>query len=276
MTTRSKQIGDIEVTALSDGVLAAPLDVVLGMDKAETARLAGKKPGESLPISVNAFLLKRGAKLALVDTGSGNTMGPTLGKLTDNLRALGVAPDQIETIFLTHLHPDHSNGLVDDAGTAIYPNAEVVLHETEAAFWLDRDEATGPTERIRRNIVKSAETTKPYRARMRIVRDGEAMPGVSAMLLPGHTPGHTGWLIHSGKDSLLIWGDLVHLASIQIARPDTGLVYDVDPQAACATRRRMFDRAAADKLTVAGAHLDFPGFGAIVRKGVGFGFEPDA
>jgi glyoxylase-like metal-dependent hydrolase (beta-lactamase superfamily II) len=276
MATRSRQIGDIEVTALSDGVLAAPLDVVLGMDKAETARLAGKKPGESLPISVNAFLLKRGAKLALVDTGSGNTMGPTLGKLTDNLRALGVAPDRIETIFLTHLHPDHSNGLVDDAGTAIYPNAEVILHQTEAAFWLDRDEATGPTERIRRNIVKSAETTKPYRARMRTVRDGEAMPGVSAMLLPGHTPGHTGWLIHSGKDSLLIWGDLVHLASIQIARPDTGLVYDVDPQAACATRRRMFDRAAADKFQVAGAHLDFPGFGTIVRKGMGFGFEPDA
>lgn len=276
MATRSRQIGDIEVTALSDGVLAAPLDVVLGMDKAETARLAGKKPGESLPIAVNAFLLKRGAKLALVDTGSGNTMGPTLGKLTDNLRALGVAPEQIETIFLTHLHPDHSNGLVDDAGTAIYPNAEVILHETEAAFWLDRDEATGPTERIRRNIVKSAETTKPYRARMRTVRDGEAMPGVSAMLLPGHTPGHTGWLIHSGKDSLLIWGDLVHLASIQIARPDTGLVYDVDPQAACATRRRTFDRAAADKLQVAGAHLDFPGFGTIVRKGTGFGFERDA
>jgi glyoxylase-like metal-dependent hydrolase (beta-lactamase superfamily II) len=276
MATRSRRIGDIEVTALSDGVLAAPLDVVLGMDKAETARLAGKKPGESLPIAVNAFLLKRGEKFALVDAGSGNTMGPTLGKLTDNLRTLGVAPERIETILLTHLHPDHSNGLVDDAGTAIYPNAEVILHETEAAFWLDRDEATGPTERIRRNIAKSAETTKPYRARMRTVRDGEAIPGVSAVLLPGHTPGHTGWLIHSGKDSLLIWGDLVHLASIQIARPDTGLVYDIDPQAACATRRRMFDRGAADKLKVAGAHLDFPGFGTIVRKGMGFGFEPDA
>jgi glyoxylase-like metal-dependent hydrolase (beta-lactamase superfamily II) len=119
-------------------------------------------------------------------------------------------------------------------------------------------------------------TTAPYRARMRTVRDGEAVPGISALLLAGHTPGHTGWLIQSGKDSLLIWGDLVHLAAIQIARPDTGLVYDVDPQAACATRRRMFDRVAADKLVVAGAHLDFPGFGTIVRKGSGFAFEPDA
>jgi glyoxylase-like metal-dependent hydrolase (beta-lactamase superfamily II) len=276
MTAHSKTIGDIEVTTLSDGVLAAPLDVVLGMDKAEAERLAGTKPGEPKPIAVNAFLLKLGGKWALVDTGSGNTMGPTLGKLTDNLRAAGVVPGEIETIFLTHLHPDHSNGLVDDAGRAVYPNAQVVLHELEAEFWLDRDEATGETERIRRNIAKAAVTTAPYRARMRTVRDGEGLPGVSALLLAGHTPGHTGWLIGSGNESLLIWGDLVHLASIQVARPDTGLIYDVDPQAACATRRRMFDRIAADRLSVAGAHLDFPGFGTIVRGGTGFAFEPDA
>ena len=132
MTAQRKKIGDIEVTTLSDGVLAAPLDVVLDMDKAETERLAGSKPGEPLPIAVNAFLLRREGKWALIDTGAGNTMGPTLGKLPDNLRAMGVAPEQIETIFLTHLHPDHSNGLVDDAGNAIYPNAEVVVHATEA------------------------------------------------------------------------------------------------------------------------------------------------
>ena len=276
MRSNSKQIGDIAVTALSDGVLAAPLDVVLGMDTAETARLAGKQPGDSLPIAVNAFLLERAGKYALVDTGSGNSMGPTLGRLPDALRAAGVAPERIATIFLTHLHPDHSNGLVDDAGAAVFPNAEVVLHETEAKFWLNRDEASGETERIRRNIAKAAVTTAPYRERMRTVREDEGAPGVSAVLLAGHTPGHTGWLIQSGRDGLLIWGDLVHFASIQIARPDTGLVYDVDPQAACATRRRMFDRVAADQLAVAGAHLDFPGFGAIVRKGSGFGFEPDA
>jgi glyoxylase-like metal-dependent hydrolase (beta-lactamase superfamily II) len=250
--------------------------VVLGMDTAETARLAGKQPGDSLPIAVNAFLLERAGKYALVDTGSGNSMGPTLGRLPDALRAAGVAPERISTIFLTHLHPDHSNGLVDDAGAAVFPNAEVVLHETEAKFWLNRDEASGETERIRRNIAKAAVTTAPYRERMRTVREDEGAPGVSAVLLAGHTPGHTGWLIQSGRDGLLIWGDLVHFASIQIARPDTGLVYDVDPQAACATRRRMFDRVAADQLAVAGAHLDFPGFGAIVRKASGFGFEPDA
>jgi glyoxylase-like metal-dependent hydrolase (beta-lactamase superfamily II) len=267
-------IGDIAVTALSDGLLAAPLDVVLGMDKAETERLTGRN--DTVPISVNAFLVRLGGGWALVDTGSGNTMGPTLGKLPDSLRAAGVAPAEIAFIFLTHLHPDHSNGLVDDAGNALYPNAEIILHEREAAFWLDRDPAPGESERISRNIAKAAVTTAPYRRRMRTVRDGEVMPGVSAMLLPGHTPGHTGWLVQSGNDGLLIWGDVVHLASIQVARPDTGLIYDVDPQAACATRRRMFDRVAADRLRVGGAHLDFPGFGYVVRHGAGFGFEPDA
>jgi glyoxylase-like metal-dependent hydrolase (beta-lactamase superfamily II) len=274
MTTHKKKIGDIEVTTVSDGVLTAPLDVVLGMDKAEVERLAGRK--DKIDISVNAFLLKRNDTWALVDVGSGNTMGPTLGKLPANLRALGVAPEEIATIFLTHLHPDHANGLIDDAGNAVYPNAEVILHETEARFWLDREPTSGEGERIRRNLAKCAVTTNPYRARMRTVRDGEVMPGIAAVGLAGHTPGHTGWLIQSGKDGLLIWGDVVHLAAIQVQRPDTGLVYDVDPQAACATRRCMFDRVAADKLMVGGAHLDFPGFGTIVRKGSGYAYEPDA
>ena len=107
------------------------------------------------------------------------------------------------------------------------------------------------------------------------MRDGEALPGVAATLLAGHTPGHTGWLVHSGDDSVLIWGDVVHLAAVQVPHPEAALVFDVDPDAASATRRRTFDRAAADRLRVAGAHLDYPGFGYIVRQGASYGFEPD-
>jgi glyoxylase-like metal-dependent hydrolase (beta-lactamase superfamily II) len=275
MIAHSKKIGDIEVTALSDGVLATSIDVVLGMERAEVRRLAGATDGDGVHIAVNAFLLKLQGRWALIDAGAGNSMGPTLGKLPEHLRAFGVAPEEIAAVFLTHIHPDHSNGLVDDAGRAVFANAELILHEAEARFWLDRDEASGESERVRRNIAKAAVATAPYRSRMRLVREGEAMSGVSAVALPGHTPGHTGWLIASGKESLLIWGDLVHLASVQVARPDTGLVFDVDPQQACATRRRAFDRIAADKLMVAGAHMDFPGFGTIVRKGAGFAFEPE-
>jgi glyoxylase-like metal-dependent hydrolase (beta-lactamase superfamily II) len=275
MIAPTKKVGDIELTALSDGRLATSLDVILGMERAEAARLAGTT-GDNLHIAVNAFLLKLAGKWALIDTGAGDSMGPELGRLAENLRTFGVAPEEIAAVFLTHIHPDHSNGLVDASGLAVYPNAELILHETEARFWLDRDEASGENERIRRNIAKAAVATAPYRHRMRTVREREAMAGVAAVALPGHTPGHTGWMIASGKESLLIWGDLVHLASVQVARPDTSLVFDVDPQAACATRLRAFDRVAADRLKVAGAHMDFPGFGTIVRRGAGFAFEPEA
>jgi glyoxylase-like metal-dependent hydrolase (beta-lactamase superfamily II) len=273
MNASAKKIGDITITALSDGVLATSFDVVLGVEKPEIERLSGKQSTDPVHIDVNAFLLERNGKYALIDTGSGNTMGPTLGKLPESLRALGIAPESIGTIFLTHLHPDHSNGLIDDDGRAIYPSAEVILHEREASFWLDRNEASGATDRIRRNIAKARVTTAPYRTRMRNVGDGEVMPGISAVLMPGHTPGHTGWLIQSGGDGLLIWGDLVHLATIQVPRPGTGLIYDVDPQMAGETRARMFDRIAADRLAVAGAHMDFPGFGTLSRKGTDFRFE---
>jgi glyoxylase-like metal-dependent hydrolase (beta-lactamase superfamily II) len=273
MTARTKKIGDIEVTALSDGILNTSLDVVLKLPREEKEGLSGKKVGDPVPISVNAFLLKINDRYALIDTGSGNTMGPTLGKLPANLQAAGLSLESIETIFLTHLHPDHANGLVDDEGRAIFPNAEVVLHDEEARFWLDADESAAGNERIRRNISRNRISTAPYRARMRTVGDGEATPGVSAILQAGHTPGHTGWLLQSGIDSLLIWGDLVHLASIQVPRPDTGLVFDVDPQQAGETRKRMFDRIAADKVMVAGAHMDFPGFGYLTRKGTEFRFE---
>jgi len=134
MPGQSRNIGDIDVTPVSDGVLTTSLDVVLGLDKSEAERLSSKKIGDPVPIAVNAFLLKLRDKLVLVDAGSGNTMGPTLGKLPENLRTLGVAPEQIDVVLLTHLHPDHSNGLVDDNGQAIYPNAEVVLHAKEASF----------------------------------------------------------------------------------------------------------------------------------------------
>src|SRR4029453_14596258 len=118
---------------------------------------------------------------AVIDAGAGNSMGPTLGKLPESLRAFGVAPEEIAAVFLTHIHPDHSNGLVDDAGPAVFANAELILHEAEARFWLDRDEASGESERIRRNIAKAAVATAPYRSRMRLPRRGGARSRGSAV-----------------------------------------------------------------------------------------------
>jgi glyoxylase-like metal-dependent hydrolase (beta-lactamase superfamily II) len=268
-------IGDIEITALSDGPLPATLDSFIEFPRAEAERLSGWRPGDPQFLPVNAFLLKLAGKWALIDTGCGPTMGPDLGQLPNNLRALGIAPDKIDTVLLTHIHPDHALGLLDASGRAVFPNAELIVRDDEAAFWLNRDAASGASERIRRNITNGQAACAPYRDRIRVVRDGDGLPGVAAIALPGHTPGHTGWLVHSGDDGVLIWGDIVHLPAVQVPRPDAALVFDVDPQMARATRQRTFDRVAADRLRVAGAHMDFPGFGYITRQGTSYRFEPD-
>ena len=271
----SRSVGDIPVTAVSDGVLYSNHDVILGIDRAESARLTKIPYGQPLPLDVNSFLIRHRRQLILSDAGSGHTMGPTLGYLPNSLRAVGVPPEKIDIILLTHLHPDHSLGLVDEQGRAVFPNAQLIVHEIEAAFWLDRELKPDDSERITRNTKAQRTVTAPYRDRIRRVRDGEVLPGITAMLRPGHTPGHTNWLIQSGRERLLIWGDIVHLAAVQMARPDATLVFDVDPHVARITRERLLDWAANERLCVAGAHLPYPGFGHVVRDGHGYRFNPE-
>jgi glyoxylase-like metal-dependent hydrolase (beta-lactamase superfamily II) len=177
-------------------------------------------------------------------------------------------------VALTHLHSDHSMGLLDEAGKKVFPNAELMLHEVEAAFWLDRTLQPGDSERIVANSNKQRALTAPYRDRIRRIKDGEVLPGITAMMRPGHTPGHTNWLIQSGGERLLIWGDIVHLASVQLARPEARLIYDVDTDLAARTRAEVLDWAARENLVVAGAHLEFPGFGRVVRSGDRFSIAP--
>jgi glyoxylase-like metal-dependent hydrolase (beta-lactamase superfamily II) len=274
MSTR--QVGEFTVTAVSDGVLNSNHDVILGVDKEDSARLTGVPYGQPLPLDVNSFLIRHRGKLILTDAGTGQGLQPVqknLGKLPDNLRAIGVDPSAIDIVALTHLHSDHSMGLLDGAGRKVFPNAELMLHEVEAAFWLGRVLQPGDSERIVANSNKQRALTAPYRDRIRRIKDGEVLPGITAMLRPGHTPGHTNWLIQSGGERLLIWGDIVHLAAVQLARPDARLIYDVDTDLAATTRAEVLDWVAREKLVVAGAHLGFPGFGRVVRTGDRFSVE---
>ena len=274
--TTTRQVGDFTVTAVSDGPYRGNFDVILGLDRAEGERLTGVKPGEPMWLDVNAYLIRAGGRLMLSDAGSGSNLQPTLGRLPENLRAIGVAPEDIDVLLLTHLHSDHSFGLVDGAGKEVFPKAELFIHELEAAHWLDRVPQPGDSERLRNNTTAQRRVTAPYRDRIRRIKDGEVLPGITAMLRAGHTPGHTNWLIQSGGERLLLWGDIVHVAAIQVPRPDTALIFDSDPDMARATRRRVFDWVAGEQLTVAGAHLPFPGFGRIARSGDGYRFAPGA
>jgi glyoxylase-like metal-dependent hydrolase (beta-lactamase superfamily II) len=172
------------------------------------------------------------------------------------------------------MHRDHFGGLVTADGKAAFPNAELVLHETEARFWLD-GEAEAMPARARRYLEATRQVLSLYAGRLRPVKDHEGAHEVAAHPMSGHTPGHTGWLIRSGGEAMLAWGDLIHIAQVHLPSPHIAMEYDLDPAAALATRLRVLDWVARERIAVAGAHLPSPGIGAIVRDGNGYGFEPD-
>lgn len=269
-------VGDIAVTALNDGQFEGAFDWLVGVEAAEATKLH-QASFRALPprVTVNAFLVHLPDRLVLVDAGCGGVMGPDMGRLAANLTAIGVAPGDVDTVLATHLHPDHVGGLVDGEGRAVFPNAELVVHEAEPRFWGDDATLAGATEANREFVMLARATMAAYGNRMRQVAGGEVLPGVTAVPEPGHTPGHTGWLVASGGDSLLIWGDIVHLPGVQFARPEAGVAFDVDGAQAIATRQRIMDMVATDRLRVAGMHLDFPAFGHVARAGQGYAFVPE-
>jgi glyoxylase-like metal-dependent hydrolase (beta-lactamase superfamily II) len=273
---RSRRIGDFEVIAVGDGILNSGLGSLIGVEPAEVERLAGISLKTVLPLQVTSFVVRHNGKLALIDAGSGNSMGPTLGKLPENLRAAGIAPERIDHVLLTHIHPDHSNGLIDADGKAVFANAEIVVSEADAKFWLETDPETEQNEFRQRNMRAARRAFAPYGERVRRVVSGEALPGLSAHPQPGHTLGHTGWLVASRGQSLLVWGDIVHVSKVQFARPEAAVSFDLDPEQARKSRARVFDWVATDRIEVAGAHLDLPSFGTVTRKGTGFAFEASA
>ena len=273
-----RRIGDIVVTAVSDGTLERTHEMMIGVAEDEGRQRLAAACRSAFVLSVNAFLIDTGDQLALVETGSGNYLGPTAGHLLANLAADGVEPGMIDTILLTHMHPDHSAGLTDMVtGRPNYPRAELVVHENEPRHWFDDAAMARGTEREKKLMFQQArEQTAPYRSRMRTFRDGEVLPGITALPIPGHTPGHTGYLIESGGERLLIWGDVVHMPEVQVPRPEVSMVVDTDPAAAAAARRRIFDMAASERLLVTGMHLHFPGFSHVVREGGGYRLVPEA
>ena len=273
-----RRVGDIVVTALSDGYLDGSIDVLKNITPDDARQILGDnfRPARRTP--VNAFLVYSAGRLALIETGSGNYLLPTAGKLMENVKAAGVDPADIESVLLTHMHPDHSAGLADmKTGKRYYPNAELVMHENEPKHWFDDAKMSAAPERAQRLYFQAGrEQVLPYKDRWRLFKQGEVFPGVTAIPRHGHTPGHTTFMISSGKDQLLIWGDTVHVPEVQTERPEVCMEFDTDADAAAASRRKVFDMVATDKLRVTGMHLHFPGFAHLVRRGQGYHLIPDA
>lgn len=272
-----RRIGDVMVTAVSDGYLDAPYDAMLEIAPSEVDAIMTEAFRPSPPrISVNCFLIQSGGRTGIVDTGSGDSMGPTLGKLPAMLALMGVAPEDVDTVMLTHMHPDHSNGLTANDGSRLFPNAELVVAEAEVNHWHDDAAMARANERQRvRYFEWGRHQVAPYLAD-RLNAVGEVMPQVSAVPLAGHTPGHTGYMVASGEEAMLIWGDIVHVPDIQARRPDVAMVFDSDPEKAVSSRRQTFDMAASDRLLIGGMHAHFPGFGYVARRGDSYVIEPEA
>jgi glyoxylase-like metal-dependent hydrolase (beta-lactamase superfamily II) len=275
---RRLKIGGIEVTALLDGHLPIPHELFPGAaaDPATANRLTDEAflPRGPVTTPVNAFLVNTGPRLVLVDTGTANLMGPGLGRLAAHLTAAGVRPEQVDAVLLTHVHPDHFGGLVAD-GRPVFQNAEVLVPEADHAFWTDEGIASRAPADFQPFFAAARATIRACGDKVRrFAPGGEVAPGVTSIAAPGHTVGHTAYRIASGNEQLLIWGDVVHVAPFQFAQPDWSIAFDTDQDQARATRRRLLDLVATDRVQVAGAHLPFPGFGHVARAGNGYAFVP--
>ena len=272
-----RRIGDIVVTSISDGYLDGTLDVMRNVDLEMANKLLQDAFRPARRTSVNAFVIHSRGRRAIVDTGSGNYLLPTAGFVQRNLAGAGIDANSIDTVLLTHMHPDHSAGLVDMAnGGLLFPNAELVMHENEPAHWFDDGAMAKADERSRKlYFLAGREQVGPYKSRTRLFRQGEVFPGVTAVPSLGHTPGHTAFLIASGKDQLMIWGDTVHVPEVQTAHPEAGMAFDTDLAAAAAARKRMFDRVSADGILIAGMHLHFPAFSHLARRGKAYELYPE-
>jgi glyoxylase-like metal-dependent hydrolase (beta-lactamase superfamily II) len=187
----------------------------------------------------------------------------------DNLAAAGVAPAEVDAVLMTHLHIDHVGGLLSADGAPAFPNADLLIAAPEAAFWFDPANAAAAPEAAKPAFDLAVRMTAPYGDRLHRFGAGEPVPGIEAVPLYGHTPGHTGYALGSGDHKLLIWGDVFHFPDIESRQPGVGIPFDSDPAMAIATRQRILETAARERFLVAGMHMHFPAFARIAAAGDG-------
>lgn len=272
------KLGDYEITALSDGTAQLPMSKIyrnITEEDAETYLQAHFQAG-SAEISVNAYLVNTGDRLVLIDAGAGDLMGPALGKLISNIEAAGYQPSQIDHVILTHIHADHSGGLVAD-NLRVFDNAILHVNRHEADFWLKPSAEAKADKVIGPQIAQAEKCVSPYvkAQRFETFDDNAApIPGFGSVLWNGHTPGHSGIIVESVGEKIVFWGDIAHGDVLQYDKPEITVDFDVDQTKAAATRAIAFAEAADEKYLVAGAHHAFPGIGHVRRDETNYDWVP--
>ena len=273
------KVGAFEVTTLLDGTTTFEAQW-LKAEPATLQPLAAKhfQPADKLAGTVAAFLVNTGKQVILVDTGTGGFWGgKAMGHLTQSLRASGYRPEQIDIVLLTHLHADHVAGLRNADGKRKFPNATVSMLQADSDFWLSKEIAGKAPPEAKEFFDLAQASAKPYQAagKWKPIEPGaEIVPGVRSRPIVGHTPGHTGYELTSNGESLLIIGDTVHVAQIQLERPDIGVVFDLDGPVSDKSRAALFYEAARTGQLIGGQHLPFPSLGRLRKEGTGYVWVP--
>ena len=273
------RIGSFELTALYDGIWYRPITEKFIRNapfaEVESALTDAFMPADKLATPFTTLVVNTGKKLVLIDTGTGGQIAPSAGVLRNNLAAAGIDPKAIDLIVISHFHPDHINGIKDKDNELIFPNAEIMVAAAEWKFWMDDANLNAAAadlkltfrnqRRIFSDIAKHVTRFEP---------DAEVASGIVTLAAPGHTPGHTVFAIHSGEQSLLVLGDTAQHPAVFARHPDWQAAFDIDGDAAVATRKKLFDRAAADRMLVTGYHFPFPACGHLIKTASGYEHVP--
>ena len=277
------KVGSYECTSINDGARSFPMPDTfvknVPKDQALAAAEAAYMPKGMVTVPFNPQIINTGSKLVLIDTGYGPGIAPSVGLLPAGMAAAGIDPKAIDVVVLSHLHPDHINGVKTADGKVAFPNAEIMAPAQDWAFWMSDDNAAkaesnpmmkgyfGNTRKILGDI--AGKVTKYEWGK-------EVAPGITALATPGHTPGHTSFAVASGSSKILIQSDVTNIPEFFLRNPDWHVAYDVDPIKAAETRHKFYDMAAAEKATVVGFHFQFPSIGHVEKAGTGYRLIPVA
>ncbi|MEO8102171.1 MAG: MBL fold metallo-hydrolase [Betaproteobacteria bacterium] len=271
-------LGDFEITALSDGTVKLPVRDLLTNTKppAVDAALAKSYLASPLETSVNGYLVNTGEKLVLIDTGAAGLFGPTLGNLAANLKAAGYQPEQVDEIYITHMHADHVGGLMAGDKMA-FPNALVRADKHDADFWLNPANLEKAAEGDKGFFKGAMASVNPYVTAGKFKAfegNTDLVPGIKSWVTHGHTPGHSLYVVESKGQKLVLWGDLMHVAAVQFENPSVTIKFDSDSKTAAAQRKKAYADAAKQGYLVASAHISFPGIGRLRAAGKGYTWIP--
>lgn len=273
------RVGGWLVTTVHDGFFRRPLEgFVRNAPLAEVQAVMAESflPGDAITISFSITFAQRGDTLVVFDAGNGVTAAnATNGRMIANMAAAGIDPARVTHVIQSHFHGDHVNGLLNAENGRAFPNAEIIVPAPEWAWWSDEGNTTRSPEGQRPNFANSARRFAPYQGRVRqITPGGEVLPGISSIAAAGHTPGHTIYRISDGADQMIFLADVTNRPELMARRPDWQIVFDFDGDAAAATRRRILDMVATDRIRVTGYHFPFPANGFFTRDGQGYRFVP--